>query len=338
MCKNNLIAEVADKLRDRSLALCQIYLSNGYQLGNTWVVGSINNDKGKSFVVNVSGPKRGYCYENSDGTDCDIFEVIHVHENKANKGLTAKFASEHLLNILPVEDSSPKEKSVRYGIGEFYPPKERIEKNEYLFSLGKNISGTLAELYLKSRLISELDYSDFRFLNNCYYRNKKTKVVSYLPAMLAAIRGPQGEMIAVHRTYLGEDGSGKANVEIPKQVTNDHQGYGVAIRRVVSDTFVLGEGIETMASFSLALPDYTCIAGQTRFATSRLRIPKSVKKVILAKDQGGAGNLLKQELLSRCLKNNIEFIAVSPINDDFNSDHMQLGFDIMKNNILSQIN
>jgi hypothetical protein len=48
------------------------------------------------------------------------------------------------------------------------------------------------------------------------------EVIYRIPAMVAAITNPAGKHIATHRTFLAEDGSGKANVSTPRKVAGKY--------------------------------------------------------------------------------------------------------------------
>lgn len=72
-----------------------------------------------------------------------------------------------------------------------------------------------------------------------------------LPAMVAQIRGPKGEALGVHRTFLKPDGSGKADVSPAKMMLGPSSGGAVRFGpdgRVIA----LAEGIETALSVSRA--------------------------------------------------------------------------------------
>ena len=112
------------------------------------------------------------------------------------------------------------------------------------------------------------------------------------------------------------DGSGKADVFQAKKVTGNYEGYGVALGTLVDDILIVGEGFETVASFQLALSGIPAIAGLSMYHTSVLRIPKQIKKLILAKDFGKAGDVLEVKLRERCDKIGIDFASVDPLLDD----------------------
>jgi len=71
---------------------------------------------------------------------------------------------------------------------------------------------TIADRYLSGRGLSGAAASPvLRFLASCPHPSG-----ARLPAMLAQIVDAAGSMVAVHRTFLARDGSGKAAVEPPR--------------------------------------------------------------------------------------------------------------------------
>ncbi|BBK30291.1 Toprim domain-containing protein [Stella humosa] len=71
-----------------------------------------------------------------------------------------------------------------------------------------------------------------------------------LPAMVAAMAGPDRRINAVHRTFLRPDGSGKAEVARPKMMLGLAGGSSIRLAPIDRETGLLGvaEGIETALS------------------------------------------------------------------------------------------
>jgi len=66
--------------------------------------------------------------------------------------------------------------------------------------------------------------------------------------MLALVtRGTDGEPLAIHRTFLARDGSGKASVDPQKMMLGPCQGGAVRLAASAGKLMV-GEGIETCLS------------------------------------------------------------------------------------------
>jgi putative DNA primase/helicase len=76
------------------------------------------------------------------------------------------------------------------------------------------------------------------------------EVIYRIPAMVAAVTNPDGKHIATHRTFLAEDGYGKANVSTPRKVAGKY-GRGPTIRLMPTAPLMgIAEGIETALAAS----------------------------------------------------------------------------------------
>lgn len=107
------------------------------------------------------------------------------------------------------------------------------------------IQGTIAETYLRGRGIT-CDLPDtLRFHPDAWHPSAKR-----FPAMVALIEGlPR---VAVHRTYLRPDGSGKAEVEPAKAMLGMTAGGAVRVAEA-QGPLVVAEGIETALSLASGL-------------------------------------------------------------------------------------
>jgi phage/plasmid primase-like uncharacterized protein len=89
------------------------------------------------------------------------------------------------------------------------------------------------------------DIPALRFLPRCRHRESGT----VWPAMLAAVTiWPAVEPVAIHRTYLRPDGTGKAPVEPAKKTLGPIAGGAVRLAEP-GPVLALAEGIETALAF-----------------------------------------------------------------------------------------
>jgi putative DNA primase/helicase len=89
---------------------------------------------------------------------------------------------------------------------------ERTDFALRIWRQARSASGTIVEAYLRSRAITMSVPPSLRF-------NARLKhPTGYLPAMVAAVQQADGAIVAIHRTFLKPDGSGKANVERQKMM------------------------------------------------------------------------------------------------------------------------
>jgi DNA primase len=104
---------------------------------------------------------------------------------------------------------------------------------------------------------------------------------------VAGIHGADGQVTAVHRTYLDPNGHGKAKLIAPKMALG-HFGGG-AIRLATSQRMLgLAEGIETGLSVMQLFEIPVWVAAGTRF--HRVVLPDAVREVTIFPDNGTPGH------------------------------------------------
>jgi putative DNA primase/helicase len=144
------------------------------------------------------------------------------------------------------------------------------------------VSGTLGERYLHARGIGIEFLPALRFLREAKYLPR-----IYLPALAAAVQGPDRRIIAVQLTFLHPDGDGKARVANPRK-TVGALGRGAVRLCPVGETLGIAEGLETALAARLiyGLPVWACLgAGRMQ----NVCIPADVQRVIIFADRDGPG-------------------------------------------------
>lgn len=124
---------------------------------------------------------------------------------------------------------------------------QRLRTAHELFAAGVSCEGTPAATYLEARGIHGLKFNRLRATLRFVPEALHSPSGLRLPAMLAQVRGPKGEALGVHRTFLRPDGSGKAEVAPAKMMLGASAGGAVRFgpdARVIA----LAEGIETALS------------------------------------------------------------------------------------------
>jgi putative DNA primase/helicase len=145
-------------------------------------------------------------------------------------------------------------------------------------------AGTIAAAYLASRGLAELAVSDvLRFRPDCPHPSGGT-----LPAMMALVSDVAGNPMALHRTYLKPDGTGKADADPPRAGLGAHAAGAIRLHPVAPE-IVIGEGIETSASAGrlLGLPAWAAISAGNLAKT--LILPPEVRSVMIAADPDPPG-------------------------------------------------
>lgn len=147
--------------------------------------------------------------------------------------------------------------------------------------------GDLAWKYLSlRRLAPSADLQGLRFHQSLtYFRpfDEKNFTLEHHPALLGEIRNPEGELVAVHRTYLSE--KGKADVPVPKKILGTHI-CGSSVRLFdcrESETLGIAEGIETAlaAGVIFGIPVWSALSAGN---LAKFEPPAHIRKLVICAD------------------------------------------------------
>jgi putative DNA primase/helicase len=109
-----------------------------------------------------------------------------------------------------------------------------------------------------------------------------------LPAMVSLVtRGVDDVPLAIHRTFLARDGSGKAPVDPQKMMLGPCRGGAVRLAQA-GDVLMVGEGIETCLAAMQATGHPAWAALSASFLRT-LNLPDDVRDVIIIADGDKAG-------------------------------------------------
>ena len=119
-----------------------------------------------------------------------------------------------------------------------------------------------------------------------------------LPAMLALVTDVDDIPLAVHRTYLRADGSGKADVDPQKASLGSICGGAIRLAPP-AEKMVVAEGIETAASAGmlLDLPAWSAVSAGNM--SQHLRFPPIVKEIVIAADADRPGEAAAEAAAAR---------------------------------------
>lgn len=163
--------------------------------------------------------------------------------------------------------------------------RQRVAYARELWERADRIKGTLAETYLRARGISRLEWPEaLGFLPRVMHKPSGRTG----PVLLAAITDSAGQVEAVQRTWIADDGASKAPVD-PAKMTIGRMGNGaVRLSRSVGATLGLAEGVETALSAAAlyAIPVWATLSASR---LSRVHVPKSVEALVIFADAGQAG-------------------------------------------------
>jgi putative DNA primase/helicase len=172
------------------------------------------------------------------------------------------------------------------------PDPDALKRTEValgLWQASQPAEGTPAETYLRSRGLHVSPPPAIRF-----HAGLKHPSGSVWPAMVAIVtRGVNGAPIAIHRTFLARNGSGKAPVDPAKMMLGPCRGAVVRLAEP-GEVLMVGEGIETC----LAAMQATGQPAWAALSTSGLRtldLPDAVRNVIVLADGDEPGEAAAQD-------------------------------------------
>jgi putative DNA primase/helicase len=145
----------------------------------------------------------------------------------------------------------------------------------------EHVEGTLVETYLRARGITIAPSGCIRF-----HTGLRHSAGEIWPAMVALVTRGDAP-VAIHRTFLRRDGTGKAPVDPTKMMLGPCAG-GAVILGPATDSLLVGEGIETCLSAMQASGRPTWAA----LSTSGLRcldLPADVQNIVVLADGDDPG-------------------------------------------------
>lgn len=170
---------------------------------------------------------------------------------------------------------------------------KRAAQAQRLWREAQPIAGTLAATYLRGRDITCPLPDTLRFAPSCWHPAAKR-----FPAMLSFVE--VGDGFAVHRTYLRNDGSGKAIVEPNKAMLGAVQGGAVRLTDAPGP-LVVAEGVETALSLASGLlrTPATVWACLSTAGMAGLRLPDRPHRLTIATDGDAPGKAAGYKLAER---------------------------------------
>ena len=204
------------------------------------------------------------------------------------------------------------------------PQKRPEDKKGFALSIWnktKPALGKRTEKYLQSRAITDEVPADIRHLGEVKHPSGR-----WCPAMIALLRNGLGfQPLAIHRTFLNEDGTGKARLEPDKMMLGPCRGGAVMLDLYVpGQRLIVGEGIETCLSVrqTMKAHGHDC-AVWAALSTSGLRglnLPPSARAVLIAADADEAGESAAQFAARRWIDEGRSVRVARPLKpfSDFN--------------------
>lgn len=274
--------------------------------GDFWACCPFHDEKSPSFHVRESvGTFK--CF--GCGAGGDVIELL-MHLER----LTFPAAVRKLAGV----EEAPQERNYaeRQHVEEMPDPEKRRVATR-VWDAAEPVAGTIAEAYLRARGIGrDLSDADLRFHPAAPEGYKLAR--GKFPAMVAAIRTPQGELIGAHLTYLLSDGSWKrpSEPQMPDRRVLAKKEGGFIRLAPLAERMVVGEGIES--AFSAAeMSGRPPLAAVTSENMAKLPLIDGVKDMLVAYDRDAKGQGFKagKALAARLFAAGLVARAYPPPND-----------------------
>ncbi|MBP1847392.1 hypothetical protein J2046_005676 [Rhizobium petrolearium] len=334
-------SDLADRLAQDAEAVCRHYLPAGRRAGNYWLVGDVDNNKGQSLYVHLTGPRAGRWTDAATGQFGDLLDLVRETCGLVDFRDVADEAR-HFLSLPQPEPVS----DLRGDVSDASPvERPATERARRLFRITQPLAGTLADIYLRERgILRASAHGAIRFHPSCYYRDRVTGRTSSYPALIAAVTNDAGAITGVHRTYLSSgldpNGVGKAKLDDPRRALGGLLGNGVRFRFPVDapiPVIAAGEGLETMLSLSHVMPGMPIVAALTANHLAAFRFPSGCQRLYIAADADAAGRHGIEGLSRRAQEEGILPLVLSPELGDFNEDLRWLGPDRLTASLKAQL-
>lgn len=303
------VGDIAAMLNDRAEALARELFPNGIKDGVEWRVGSLAGEKGRSLAIRIGGGRLGVWSDFAGGVGGDALDLVA----QALFGGDKKDAVAWAKDWLGIDDSSPRPAPRRPAP----PPAKAGDDNQtsraayaIWLAASDSIFGTPAEAYLAGRGI------DFDLLKSAAGRGRILSALRFhdnlwnaesrrhWPALVAAVHGRDGRIVAVHRTWFRVDGGlvAKAPLTAAKMTLGRYRDRGGCIRlwrgaggqplakAAAGSDVLICEGIEDALTLAMAKPDRRVLCGISVSSFKNIQLPAAVTTVVLGVDNDPPGS------------------------------------------------
>lgn len=272
-----------------------------------------------SFVIDMSGPTAGRFAEFAAGPGCngDLIDLVSYCEiTRGGPGFKSVDARgkairwlKDWLGIAQLDDATraamekaraqaaERARRSEHEAKEIREAKARKAKDDWLAAAPW--PGSLVETYLtKARGLPVREIGSPLNAIRFEAEGFDPATGEIMPVMIAAMTGPKGEIAGVHRTYLREDGLGKADISPAKRTFGNMKGAAVRLTRgktglsegdasakgVRDDVLAIAEGIENALAWAFLEPDMRTWAAANVGNIGLVPIPDCVGTILILAD------------------------------------------------------
>ena len=276
------LEEIVRRLRDTAHAWVPGMFPNGRRQGDEWRLANIQGAPPRqsgSCVIVLRGEHAGDWHDFDGGDGGGPLSTLAHGTGLADRALFA-----HAAGMTGWSGKGPARQE---------PPAPKPERDvtheiAFIREHASPIAGTAAERYLLGRGISVPAGADLLFHPDL--ANFETR--AGYPAMLGLVRNLGGEVVAVHRTYLREDGEAVRKADIPKpRMVLGRSGGGTVRLAPIGPVGVLGlcEGIETGLAAMLACPGLPVWAALSTSGLEQAVLPPEARRIVILADNDASG-------------------------------------------------
>jgi hypothetical protein len=272
---DSLIAQI----RTRLPPLADVLRAHGYaQRGDTF---RHPNSQSGSYGLNVAtfgGIARLYSHNGGD--------PLHAGNLPAwTAGVTAIDVVDVVAILEFCEDRTRalRELAARFHLSTDTEPFQR------LWNAAVPLSGTLATAWLAAIGLNHLTAcGELRFHPDCPHPTR-----ARLPALVAAVRSPDGELTAIHRLFLRQDGTGLADIDPQRASLGKVMGGAIRLAPI-EDVVAVGEivvaaDIEPASVLAGLLGVPAWAAGTAANLAAGIALPTEIQRVVVIEGGDGAG-------------------------------------------------
>jgi hypothetical protein len=314
------IDDVVAMLAQRAELLAQELLPAGKRDGAEWRVGSIAGEPGRSLAVHLRGGRAGVWKDFHHGEAGDALDLVAAVRFGGDK----KRALEWSRRWLGLDAGDPAavegarraaERAKEARVRDEADAAKRQAYAKAIWLDGVPAIGSPVEMYLARRGIALRDFrqppSALRFAPRLWCAESAAE----LPAMVAAITGPDGQHVATHRTWLAEDGRGnwrKSAISNPKKTIGALRGGFIRLTRgdaltpwkqtKPDETVAFAEGIETALSVASLMPEWRVGCAVSLSNMAALVLPDNIREVVVCADND-ADNPRADEMVEKAVAN-----------------------------------
>jgi hypothetical protein len=319
--------EIVRRLRDTAENWVPRHFPNGRRNGSEWRLANINGDaprKNGSCVIALAGEHAGDWIDFDGGNGGGPLSTLQHATRLSGRELFAYAAGE--VGLEP--PAAPQRQTP--AISTRPVAKNYAQEIEFILSKAVPIAGTLAERYLTSRALPTPSCDDLLFHPDLTHWESKRG----FPGIVAIVGDHAGDRLAIHRTYLADDGTQKAPVANPRKMLGPTGRGTVRLAKIAKGLLGLSEGIETALAVMTACPDLPVWATLSASNLEQVALPPEAQRIVILADHdaSGAGKRAAEAAAHRlAAEGRRVWIAQSPRQgDDFNDLLLRDGPDAVK--------